>query len=80
MNEPLTVERLREALHYDPETGVFTWLVDRGGVRKGSVAGCVNKAKNQGYRLIGLGGRLYRAHLLAWLYTYGAGQQTISTM
>lgn len=66
---PLSAERLRELLHYDPDTGVFTWRVDKkGGVRAGDVAGCVMKS---GYVSIRVDGVLYLAHRLAWLYAKG---------
>lgn len=69
----LTAARLRELLHYDPETGIFTWLVDRGpggaGARAGDEAGHVCKTSR--YVLIGIDGRVYLAHRLAWLYVRG---------
>jgi hypothetical protein len=65
----LTAEILRELLHYDPETGVFTWLVSPGrSVRAGSVAGTIKK---DGYRRIKIAGRRYYANRLAWLYMTG---------
>ena len=65
----LTVERLRELLHYDPKTGVFTWRVRRGSrAPLGGIAGSINA---DGYRLIGLEGIRYLAHRLAWLYMTG---------
>lgn len=62
----LTAERLREVLHYDPDTGVFTWLVSSGKSSVGKVAGNIQK-----YRSITIGGSPYKAHRLAWLYTHG---------
>jgi hypothetical protein len=64
----LTEQRLRELLHYDQFTGVFTWRVRRGNVARGSVAGA---RKSDGYLQIGIDGRLFLAHRLAWLYMNG---------
>lgn len=64
----ITVERLKELLNYDPETGVFTWKINKGRSLKGSEAGSV---KHHGYRRIVLDGKRLYAHRLAWLITYG---------
>lgn len=61
----VTYARLRELLHYDPETGVFNWAVSRRGVRPGRPAGCLD---HRGYILIGIDRELYMAHRLAVLY------------
>ena len=66
----LTAERLRELLHYDQETGVFTRRVNTGPTgRAGNVVGSLH---SKGYLVIGLCGFHYRAHRLAWLYVYGS--------
>lgn len=68
--DTITAERLRELLHYDPETGIFTWRVARrANVEAGDVAGCIDK--NEGYRRIVVDGRIYKAAHLAWLYMTG---------
>jgi len=77
----LTQERLKELLHYDPETGVFRWLVDiRNGehrarilVKAGDIAGYRGGGRNSRteYVSIRIERRLYGAHRLAWLYVKG---------
>lgn len=65
----VTAQRVRELLHYEPDTGVFTWAVDRSPkVRKGNVAGSIY---SNGYRVIGIENGVILAHRLAWLYVYG---------
>ena len=65
-----TQSRLKELLHYDQETGVFTWLVNRRNRQvAGHVAGCLSKAS--GYISIGVDLKMYQAHRLAWLYVNG---------
>ena len=66
---PLTQERLREVLHYNPNTGVFTWLLPIGRrVKAGNVAGCANTTR----RSIKLDSTRHLAHRLAWLYMTGS--------
>ena len=71
----LTLERARELLCYDPTTGLLTWKV-RVGPRalQGGVAGYLDK---KGYVYVGLDGKYYFGHRVAWLLHFGrwpAGQ------
>lgn len=74
MPELLTLKRLKETLHYDPETGMFTRLTTNGGVKVGQEAGYVN---NSGYRAIEVLGNRCLAHRLGWFYIYGEWPRTI---
>lgn len=71
MNQQL----LKQYLHYDQHTGVFTWLPR--GVKSfdtrcaGTEAGTI-KIKGRRYcRRINVCGKLHYAHRLAWMYVYG---------
>ncbi len=70
----LNLTDLREVLHYDPETGAFTWLRVRSGVSSaGKAAGSVFTHPNTGHRylIIGVFCQRYRAHRLAVFYMTG---------
>lgn len=56
------ISRLREALAYDPHTGVFIWLIKSGRCSIGRIAGSDD---GTGYKQIRLDGKKYRAHRLA---------------
>jgi len=65
----LTQERLKDVLHYNPETGIFTWRQSLGGrVKCGGIAGSTNTA---GYIQIAIDKKKYFAHRLAFLYMEG---------
>ena len=64
---PELLAELRRKLAYNPDTGVFTWIVSEG-AKAGSEAGFVTE---HGYVRIRLLGRLHMAHRLAWLYMHG---------
>lgn len=65
----LTYERVRELLNYDPETGVFTLLIDRnkGRYKAGHVLGTDMKR----YRMMEIEGEKYLAHRFAWFWMTG---------
>lgn len=72
--EPINpgLENLRGMLKYMPRKGVFIWLTNGGRNKKGAVAGH-KVLRKQGAKLvvIGLKGRLYYAHRLAYLFMTG---------
>jgi len=66
----ISAERLRSALDYDANTGVFQWRAGAfARVRPGKVAGCTNPVT--GYRQIRIDNAGYLAHRLAWLLVTG---------
>ncbi len=72
----LSVDALREAIAYDPLTGVFTRKVSTSGRRgaAGMECGCLDP---DGYVRIVFRGKRYMGHRLAWFYVHGvwpAGQ------
>lgn len=67
--DKLTLAELQNLLDYNPDTGEFTWLVNRGRMAPaGSKAGCLRMS---GYVQIIVDGKTYSAHRLAWLFVNG---------
>lgn len=66
--KPITQARLKELVHYDPDTGAFTWAKSRPGCRKGDACGRLSVL---GYCEIGIDGHLRRANRMAYLYMTG---------
>lgn len=64
----ITYKKLKELLHYDPETGVFQRKVATSNVKIGDIAGTKT---SKGYIRIMIDGKSYMAHRLAWFYYHG---------
>lgn len=65
----ITPEFLKTFLDYNPETGLLTWKVRNSKrIHIGDIAGCKSK---DGRILIGIKGRLYKAHRVAWALKTG---------
>ena len=64
----IEADALRTILSYAPEEGVFRWCATRQQRPAGSVAGTKT---SHGYIVIRINNVKFRAHHLAWLYTFG---------
>ena len=65
----LTQTELRKLLTYCSDTGMFVWNVDANSeVLNGDTAGTFDK---DGYTIIRINNKSYKAHRLVWLYEYG---------
>ena len=66
----------KSLLSYDPISGIFNWLVKRhrhgGMILPGDAAGSLHVGKGRGYIIIGVDGKMYRAHRLAWWFMTGS--------
>jgi hypothetical protein len=79
--EALTADYVRSILHYDPETGIFTWRErprehftranSFNSWKKRFVGKPAGNKSAHGYIRINICGVLYFAHRLAWLYMTG---------
>lgn len=63
------LQTMKDELSYNPSTGVFHWRTSGKGRQSDLRAGCNAPG---GYATIKLKGKLYYAHVLAWVYVHGA--------
>jgi len=71
-DKPLTQEQLKSVLEYNPDTGEFVALVDRGyGVNKVFAGEVLKGTMLNGYRYLKLNYVMYPFHRLAFLYMNG---------
>lgn len=59
---------LKHLLYYDPKTGIFQWRLNTINTKPGMIAG---HTTTRGYLGIGIEGKSYPLHRIAWKYVYG---------
>lgn len=64
----ITQEYLKSVLYYDPNTGLFTWICKKKIKNNKKYAGYKDK---DGYLIITINGKAYKAHRLVFMYVYG---------
>jgi hypothetical protein len=64
----ISQEYLKSILHYNPDTGLWTWIARRPKIRVGDIAGGLSE---DGYLKIRIDRKKYLAHRLAHLYMTG---------
>ena len=62
------MQDIKEYITYNQETGIFTWIKTPS--KKIIVGSIVGTKHSAGYIQIGYKGKLYKAHRLAWWFTY----------
>ena len=70
MSHLLTASVLREILLYDPDTGEFSRRISTA-AHRGKIGDPVGTLSDQGYLMISVKSKQYRAHRLAFLYMTG---------
>lgn len=65
----ITQSRLKEMLQYDPKSGLFKWKKQNSS--RGIVGEIAGSEYGNGYLRIGVDGKYYSVHRLAWLYMAG---------
>jgi hypothetical protein len=67
----LELHELKKLISYDPDSGIFTWIIDRTShARKGKAVAC-KPHKNTGYSSISVLGVRFLSHRLAWFFENG---------
>lgn len=64
----MTKDEILRFVDYDPITGIFRWKVKRKRGNPGEFAGSID---SEGYRVIGICGKSYKAHRLAFFIMNG---------
>lgn len=68
MRDNISIDRLRDVLNYDVESGIFTWKHPRQGRRLDRIVG---SDRGKGYLSICIDGTTYFSHRLAFAYVNG---------
>jgi hypothetical protein len=71
LKHAITQAILKEYVHYDPETGIFTWIKIPPHNNVCTIGGRLGWIHRKGYREIRVCGVTLKAHQAAWLYMTG---------